>query len=398
VHDDASPGRGRALAERLDRRRRACLEAWRTRARCDPRQPCVRLALDDASLDDHLPALLVHLVAGLRGEPTDGLEAEGAAHGEQRRALRYGVGDLVDELGLFRQVLLDVVDDARTAGMASEDELASGRRVLLDLCDRSLRASLVRWDEVTQAERDAALARLHDSHARLTEANENKDRFLAVLSHELRNPLSPILTAAAALKQFGGDDPRAARAREIIERQTRQLTRLVDDLLDVSRVAQGKLILRHEPVGVASVVRLAEETCRPPADAKGVQLDVAPPPGRLDVHGDPVRLAQVLTNVVGNAIKFTPKGGRVTVSAAPEGDDAVLRVRDTGIGIDAATLPRIFELFWQASDAGGRGGLGIGLMLARTLTELQGGRIDAHSEGPGSGAEIVVRLPRVRDA
>jgi signal transduction histidine kinase len=381
------------LADHLDARRAACLEVWRTRARSDPTQPCVRLALDDAALEDHLPPLLVHMVGALRGASTNGVELEAKRHGEQRRALGYGVGDLVDELMLFRAVLLGVVDDAREAGVP-EPAILVGRRVLLDVFDRSLRASLVRWDRVTQAERDAALADLQESHRRLAASSENKDRFLAVLSHELRNPLSPILTAAAALKQFGGDDPRAVRARDIIERQTRQLTRLVDDLLDVSRVGQGKLVLRRERVDVGQLLRVAAETCRPAADAKGVQLEVGPVADDLAVAGDSSRLVQVLTNVVNNAVKFTPKDGRVGIGAAAEGDEVVLRVRDTGVGIDAATLPRIFELFWQAPGSGARGGLGIGLMLARTLTELQGGRIAAHSEGAGKGTEIVIRLPR----
>ncbi len=184
-----------------------------------------------------------------------------------------------------------------------------------------------------------------------------------------------------------------------MERQVGHLARLVDDLLDVSRINRGKVELRREQVELATVVARAVETSQPVIDAEGQQLTVSSPPEPLRVNGDLMRLAQVVSNLLNNAAKFTERGGRIWLSATREGGEAVLRVRDTGVGIAADLLPRLFDMFFQAErrTKESQGGLGIGLSLVRGLVELHGGSVEAHSAGPGQGSEFVVRLPLLEE-
>ena len=223
-------------------------------------------------------------------------------------------------------------------------------------------------------------------------ANRAKDEFLAMLGHELRNPLSPILTALQLMKLRGGG---VERERTVIERQVSHLTRLVDDLLDVSRIARGKVDLKEELVEIAEVVAKAIEIATPLLDQRTHALDVSVPRG-LWLRGDSARLNQVVSNLLTNAAKYTPPGGRITVQVTEEHGEIVLRVRDTGIGIAPGTLPLVFDLFVQERQAIDRaqGGLGLGLTIVRNLVERHGGSVSAHSDGPGTGSEFVVRLPR----
>jgi PAS domain S-box-containing protein len=234
----------------------------------------------------------------------------------------------------------------------------------------------------------------------LKEADRRKDEFLALLAHELRNPLAPIRTALHLLAVPGVDAPVAARARDVMERQVHHLIRLVDDLLDVSRIMRGKIELRREPVDLADVIARATEAAQPVLDARGQELTVSLPPQPLRLEADPVRLAQVVGNLLNNSAKFTAGAGRITLTAAREGEEVVLRVRDTGIGIPADMLAQIFEPFVQGDRSldRARGGLGIGLTLVRRLVDLHGGRVEAHSAGPGQGSEFVVRLPALQPA
>jgi signal transduction histidine kinase len=226
----------------------------------------------------------------------------------------------------------------------------------------------------------------------LREADRRKDEFLATLSHELRNPLAPIRNALFLLKADKNASPAAREAIGMMDRQVRHMVRLVDDLLDVSRISGGRLELRREPVDVRRVVEQAIETARPHLRQ---QLTVSLPSEPLRVDGDPVRLAQVVSNLQHNAAKYTPASGHVGIAAHAEGAWAVIRVWDTGIGIPAGQLPRLFQIFSQVESALERsqGGLGIGLSIARSLVELHGGSIEAQSEGPGKGSEFTVRLP-----
>jgi PAS domain S-box-containing protein len=225
------------------------------------------------------------------------------------------------------------------------------------------------------------------------EANRAKDEFLATLSHELRNPLGAIATAVAALDPAGAADATTARLRDIIQRQTERLRRLLDDLLDVASVTAGKITLDRRPLdlgeAVAGCVRSLQERGR--ARAHVVTVRAQP----VTVDADLIRLEQIVTNLVENALKFTEAGGEIHVEASREGEQAVLRVRDTGVGIAPETLPRVFELFVQGRQPLDRalGGLGVGLTLVRRLVEMHGGTIEVSSEGTGRGAEFVVRLP-----
>jgi PAS domain S-box-containing protein len=229
----------------------------------------------------------------------------------------------------------------------------------------------------------------------LQEADRRKDEFLAMLAHELRNPLAPIRTAAQVIRLLGTSDANVRRSAEMVERQVQHLTRLVDDLLDVSRITRGKIKLRKEPVELAAVVARAVETARPLLDARAHELTVTLPPEAVRLEADATRLAQVVGNLLANAAKYTAEGGHVWLTAEREGGTAVLRVRDTGVGIPPDMLGKVFDLFTQVdrSLARSEGGLGIGLTLVKNLVELHGGTVGAYSEGPGKGSEFVVRLP-----
>jgi signal transduction histidine kinase len=231
----------------------------------------------------------------------------------------------------------------------------------------------------------------------LEHADRQKNEFLSMLAHELRNPLAPIRTGVDVLRLRGDNQPEVVWARDMIERQTMQLVRLVDDLLDVSRITGGKIRIELESVDVAAVVATAIETSRPLIDEAGHQLTVSMPETALCVSCDRVRLAQVLSNLLNNAAKYTRSGGSIRLSVAREGSEAVFRVQDNGIGIPPEMLAKVFELFTQVERSldRSRGGLGVGLTLARRLVELHGGRIDVASDGAGHGSEFTVRLPAI---
>ena len=226
----------------------------------------------------------------------------------------------------------------------------------------------------------------------LREADRRKDEFLAMLAHELRNPLAPIRNALHLLR-ISGAGPVAAEARDVMERQLTQLIRLVDDLLEVSRISRGKIELRRAAVDLAGVVASAVETSRPAIDAARHRLEIRLPPAPLHVEGDFVRLSQVVANLLNNAAKYTDPGGRIALSVQREGAEAEIRVQDNGVGLAPELLPRIFDMFAQADRARAAGGLGIGLALAKMLVDLHGGRIEARSGGVGRGSEFAVRLP-----
>jgi PAS domain S-box-containing protein len=238
----------------------------------------------------------------------------------------------------------------------------------------------------------------------LKEADRRKDEFLATLAHELRNPLGPIRNAVEIMRLAGDDPAEVARALSMLDRQGRQLARIVDDLIDLTRIAEKKIELRKERVTLGAVVETALETCRSLIEGCRHRLTVTLPPEPLYIDADPVRLSQVLVNLLNNAAKFTEAGGQIWLTAERAASDplgggaagvVVLRVRDTGIGIPADLVPHIFEMFTQGDRAPeqGRGGLGVGLTLVRSLVQMHGGRVDVRSDGPGRGSEFVVRLP-----
>lgn len=228
----------------------------------------------------------------------------------------------------------------------------------------------------------------------LKEADRSKNEFLATLAHELRNPLAPI-RAAVKILQIKSPAPESQAALDVIERQTRQMTRLIDDLLDVARITSNKLELRREQIELREVLKAAVETSRPLIEQRGHKLTVRSPLAPIHIDGDPVRLAQVISNLLNNAAKYTERGGRIWLTATRKGNDAVIKIRDTGIGIPAEVMPHIFQMFTQADRTvhGSAGGLGIGLTLVKRLIEMHGGTITAQSEGRGKGSEFILRVP-----
>ena len=228
----------------------------------------------------------------------------------------------------------------------------------------------------------------------LGQANRAKDEFLAMLSHELRNPLGPIQIAMQVIGSGNADAVTVQKARETVDRQVKQLARLLDDLLDVARITRGVVALQKEPVNIITAVANALETARPAIDAHQHSLSASLPEQPVVIEADPIRLEQIVVNLVNNAAKYTPLNGRIAVKVSQDRDDVVIRVRDNGMGMSEELLPRVFDLFKQGDGSLFRsGGLGIGLTIVQKLVALHGGSVTAHSEGPGRGSEFVVRLP-----
>jgi signal transduction histidine kinase/ActR/RegA family two-component response regulator len=285
-------------------------------------------------------------------------------------------------------------DDLGRANAALQAEKASEVHKL----NQSLSASNAELERINRSLQREILER-RNVEDRLRQADRRKDVFLATLAHELRNPLAPI-QSALNVRRLGQHDAGSADALHgVIERQMRHLVRLVDDLLDVSRITRDHIELRVERVDLADVLATAQETVQPLLDAAGQHIELDLPDAALSLDADPHRLAQVFSNLLSNASKFSPEGSLLGLSARVEGGNVVVRVRDSGIGLDREHLASIFDLFSQVDNSleRARGGLGIGLTLARRLVELHGGRIAAHSEGLGRGCEFSVELP-LRDA
>ncbi|HVE65441.1 MAG TPA: ATP-binding protein [Thermoanaerobaculia bacterium] len=276
-------------------------------------------------------------------------------------------------------LLAAALSGERRLGMAESESATAAR-------------SAVRAEVATIA-LDQVRGELQRALGRLQEMDRRKDEFLALLAHELRNPLAPILTSLELLR-IGAPD-KAARAREVIERNARHLARLIDDLLDVARIARGRIVLRRERVELSDLVASGVEIATPLITSHGHRLAVSLPDEEVWLEADPLRIAQVLSNLLNNAAKFTDPGGRIGLKASREGDAAVIEVWDTGIGIAPQLLSRIFDLFAQEQSSLERsqGGLGVGLSLARRLVEMHGGVLTVSSGGPGQGSEFRVTLP-----
>ena len=249
--------------------------------------------------------------------------------------------------------------------------------------------------EAESKQRAVLEAALRNKIDELAEIDRRKDEFLAMLGHELRNPLAPVTTALQIMRIHESDPSRVSRSREIVERQIEHMTRLIDDLLDVSRITRGKIELREQPLLLSSVIERAIESVRPLIDERGHRISLDLPPEPVRFLADPARLAQVFANLLNNAAKYTDVGGRISLHARVEGSELVVGVKDDGPGLSNDLRKHAFELFMQGPQtrARARGGLGIGLTLVRRLVELHGGTVEALSEGPGKGTEFVVRLP-----
>ena len=390
----------------LERHADEIIEHWRHRA--VEEQPHAQRA-HHAVLLDHMHEFLRTLGRSL-SESQDPYTFQhclpAATHGVQRWEVGWSLPEVIRDHQILRLVILDFFEETLERQLRYREILA----VSLAL-DEAISASVVAYVNGRDAslkelehergeESRAAQKRLEEQAAALKEADRRKNEFLAILAHELRNPLAPIHNAVEVLGLQEPPDPAVQWPREIIERQVQQLNRMVDDLLDVSRITQAKFRLHKEPVQVATIVARAVETSEPMIAARKHRMSVDLPAEPLWVHGDKVRLAQIVANLLNNAAKYTAEGGEIWVSAERRADEAVLRVRDTGIGIPADLLPRVFDAFTQEERSPDRaqGGLGIGLALVRSLTELHGGRVEAKSAGRGKGSEFVVYLPALLEA
>jgi len=305
------------------------------------------------------------------------------------------------KLGAVDYVSVPVVPEILRSKVAVLVELYFKRRELerinqsLQLDNSTLRAEQTRELERLNQDLQRTNLALAEANTALKEAARQKDEFLAMLAHELRNPLAPIRNAVEILRRTPDVSAQIGEMRDVIGRQAEHLTRLVDDLLDVSRITRGRINLTRAPIAVGTIVTRAIETVQPLISTQCHQLTVEMTEPALEVEGDLTRLTQVLGNLLNNAAKYTDPGGSITLGVHKHGDTVRMTVRDTGIGIDPELLPRLFTLFTQVDRSAQRtqGGLGIGLALVRRLVEMHGGTVEASSKGPRNGSEFVVTLP-----
>ncbi len=316
-------------------------------------------------------------------------------------------------IGIGREVVGQRKDGTTFPVHLAVSELRVGNRrmftgIARDISDLKRAAEQLRFYAAELQERNTALEHGNQERARLIEelqeraralkdADRRKDEFLAMLAHELRNPLAPIWNAVRVMRLLAPADGNVQWARDVIERQVQHMSRLVDDLLDVSRITRGKIALRKQLVEVAGLIARAVEMSRPFIDARHHELTVSVPPEPLCVIGDQTRLAQVLGNLLNNAAKYTEEAGKISLALVCEGEEVVITISDTGIGMAPDLLPHVFDLFMQGQQLldQTQGGLGIGLTLVRDLVEMHGGSVHARSPGSRQGSEFIVRLPRV---
>jgi signal transduction histidine kinase/ActR/RegA family two-component response regulator len=385
----------------IERGASVLIERWSKRAAED--QPKARRV--------HHQVLLNHLSEFLRGLGRSLGECRGPEvyqhfppatfHGEQRWEAGWSLLEVVRDFQILRLVVLDYLEETLNRPLSYRETMAIGLAL-----DDAIAASITRYSdsrdgflrEVSERRLDVAKQaqdQLQQQADALREVDRRKNEFLATLGHELRNPLAPLWNCARVLEMHELTDPALVQTRNIIRRQVQQLARLVDDLLDISRIAQGRIELRREHVDLASVVAQAAQTSAAHVKARHHQFEVSLPAAPIWLEADPVRVVQIIVNLLNNAAKYTEPGGVIWLTAEGEGSDAVIRVRDTGIGIPPEMLPHVFDLFTQVEWETDRsqGGLGIGLALVRRLVELHGGTISARSAGRGKGSEFVVRLP-----
>jgi signal transduction histidine kinase/ActR/RegA family two-component response regulator len=295
----------------------------------------------------------------------------------------------------------EVVRLARDYGLPFDDVWAATRKELPVASSRlPLRGELLGILGNTLLSEHYRSRQLEETSLRLAEASETKDKFLAVLSHELRTPLTAILGYAALVRKGNMDEAAVRQALEVIERNAKLQTRLVEDLLDVSRIISGSLRLQVRPLALGSVIEVAVANARPAAEAKRIHLDLVLHPSAPTISGDPVRIQQIVSNLLVNALKFTPSGGKVEVRLERQGPEVQIVIHDTGAGIHREFLPYVFDRFRQedTTEARSHGGLGLGLAIVRHLVELHDGSIYAESPGEGQGATFTVTLPALGEA
>lgn len=385
----------------------AIVSAARTALRARQRQYQIRDQLEERERHFHTQALLASIVAS-SDDAIVSKSLEGTILSWNAGAERL-FGYSADEV-LGQSIMLLIPPERRDEELAILERLRhgeriqnfetvrvakNGRRLEISLTVSPIRDAGGAVIGASKVARDITPRK--EAEAALREADRRKDEFLATLAHELRNPLAPIRNSLHILRLAGSLSPSADPVCEMMERQVNHMVRLVDDLMEVSRISRGKIELRRDQIELAAVIRSAVETSKPLIESAGHQLSVSLPKEPVFLDGDLVRLSQVFANLLNNAAKYTDGGGQIAIAARTEGSQVVVSVRDNGIGIAPEMLPRVFEMFTQIDRAAGRaqGGLGIGLSLVRALLEMHGGAIDARSNGPGQGSEFIVRLPLV---
>lgn len=337
---------------------------------------------------DHLPSFLAELGKGLvdSGNPYNCRHFPTAIqHGEQRWETGWSLSEVVRDYQILRLVVLDYLDSTLDRPLRMREILAIGLVI-----DEGIEASVARFmqfcEDSSQQQAEA-----------LRSADRKKNEFLAVLAHELRNPLAPLRNSVDVLRVNRSDPTVVDQVREIMERQVKQMTRLVDDMLDISRIALGKLELRKERVDLRTILTQVVQTTSSLAHARRQSVALDLPQEAIWVEADQSRLLQVFVNLLNNAVKYTQDGGRLRIQVCCEGQEALVRVQDNGVGIPADMLSKIFDLFTQIDLRAERVqcGLGIGLALVKQLVELHGGKITAKSDGPNRGSEFIISLPRI---
>lgn len=349
--------------------------------------------LHEEALRDHLPHILQAMASQLASSNEDHLPHREPAriHGEARWEVGWSISDLVQDYLLLRLVLLEHLEQALPRRLHLSEIMAVGLVI-----DETIAASITAYESGREEfVRGVEQRRLHE----LAERDRRKDEFLATLGHELRNPLAAIAGAIELSRLAESNDPLFVDAHDILDRQVRQLTRLVDDLLDIARIARGGLELRRERLEAGQLATQVVQNLQPLVEARGHELKLFIADRLIWLDADPVRMQQILTNLVANAVKYTPLQGKIELHVQRDEQAAIFRVQDNGIGIDAELLPRVFDLYTHgdgpkhAHDAG----LGIGLALVRQLVELHGGTVSAESAGRESGSVFSVRLPLAKE-
>ncbi|HSW04306.1 response regulator [Aquabacterium sp.] len=331
---------------------------------------------------------------GMAFQRADAMQAELSADERERLARALPHGNRPEALPAQFNAVHPLHHGERTLGalLIGGPSTTLGTAVLDDV---ALRAATAFATAQLYQNLQAEIGERRRAEARLEEASRRKDEFLAMLSHELRNPLAPIRNAVELIRRLAPNDAKLVWATDVTDRQVRQLTRLVDELLDVSRISQGKIVLQTLPLDLVALVVQCLDEQRPMITAHGQQLTQTLPEAPLWIQGDPARLQQVVSNLLSNANRYTPADGHLHLAVSVEDGHAVISVRDNGMGIDAELLPRVFDLFQQGRRALDRnqGGLGVGLTVVQRLVRLHDGHVEALSAGPGQGAEFKVRLP-----
>ncbi|MCE9565176.1 MAG: response regulator [Planctomycetes bacterium] len=344
---------------------------------------------------DELPTFLEELGNGL-AEASDGSTPPHCRlahlHAEQRWQTGWSLTEVVRDYRILRLVVLEYLDEALDRSLRLIELQAVGLAL-----DEAIEVSVQRYVHFREEQFQKLEAGVRSHGEALKVADRRKNEFLATLAHELRNPLAPLWNALEVVRLSGDSPTTVRRVHEMMERQIRQMTRLVDDLLDVARIGQNKLVLRQDALDLRQVLEQAVQMNAPLLETRRHRLTVQIPPERIPVVADQARLIQIFVNLLNNAAKYTPEGGEIILAVSREAAEVVVSVIDNGIGIPSELLPQIFDLFTQLDIGPERpqGGLGIGLTLVRRLVELQGGTITATSPGVGRGSEFIVRFPCV---